>query len=107
MTKPNDLCTCGHKREAHIYWDGACRPGFVCADHCTEFRAAIKYELLVKVERDEVIARAFHETYELLAPSFNYQTRSESAVPWDEVPQANRRLMRATVMTLLHDGTIR
>ena len=43
----------------------------------------------------EDLAKLFHETYELLAPSFNYKTRKESAKPWDEVPEDNKRLMIA------------
>jgi hypothetical protein len=49
----------------------------------------------------EVIARAFHEAYERLAPEFAYVTRTESAKPWEEVPEANRVLMIATVQDLL------
>lgn len=41
------------------------------------------------------VARRFHETYERLAPAFGYETRRESAVPWDDVPQDNRDLMVA------------
>lgn len=37
-TDPNELCECGHVRSAHIYHEGACRPGRVCATGCTEFR---------------------------------------------------------------------
>ena len=40
-------------------------------------------------------ARLFHETYERLAPTFGYETRRESAVPWEDVPEDNRRLMTA------------
>lgn len=47
------------------------------------------------------LARMFHENYERLAPSFGYETRRESAVPWDEVPEQNRSLMRATVAATL------
>lgn len=54
----------------------------------------------------EIIARAFHEAYEELAPRFNYETREESAVEWDDVPQGNRDLMVATVTKLLEDGVI-
>src|SRR5690606_31383284 len=32
---------------------------------------------------------------------FGYETRRESAVPWDEVPEQNRSLMRATVAAVL------
>lgn len=41
------------------------------------------------------IAQAFHEAYERLAPSYGYETRRESAVPWADVPEQNRALMTA------------
>lgn len=47
------------------------------------------------------VARLFHETYERLAPDFGYRTREASAKPWDEVPEANRNLMVATVSEVL------
>jgi len=53
-------------------------------------------------EADE-LARKFHETYEALAPSFGYNTRSDSAVPWAQVPEANRKLMVATVRVVAGD----
>jgi hypothetical protein len=31
------LCRCGHARYKHIYYEGACRPGFVCATACAHF----------------------------------------------------------------------
>lgn len=43
----------------------------------------------------EQLAQLFHETYERLAPDFGYKTREASAVPWSEVPPANKRLMIA------------
>lgn len=49
----------------------------------------------------ELLARTFHETYEKLAPEHGYRTREESAVPWDQVPEANRRLMVATCGAIL------
>lgn len=39
----------------------------------------------------EAEARLFHEAYERLAPSFGY----ESAVPWEDLPEDNKRLMAA------------
>lgn len=45
----------------------------------------------------EALAQAFHEAYERLAPSFGYETRRESAVPWEQVPEQNRALMVAVV----------
>lgn len=47
------------------------------------------------------LARRFHETYERLAPSFGYETRRASAVPWEEVPEQNRALMTAVAAELL------
>jgi hypothetical protein len=43
----------------------------------------------------ERIARMFHETYERLAPEHGYETRRESAVPWEDVPENNLALMVA------------
>jgi hypothetical protein len=49
----------------------------------------------------ESLAEAFHEAYERLAPSFGYKTREASAVPWAEVPDANRGLMIAVAGEVL------
>lgn len=54
----------------------------------------------------ENVARAFHESYERLAPEHGYETREESAVPWDEVPESNRSLMVAVAADLLERGVI-
>lgn len=42
------------------------------------------------------LAKRFHEAYERLAGNHGYQTRKDSAVPWDEVPTKNKTLMIAT-----------
>lgn len=55
----------------------------------------------------ETIARRFHETYERLAPEHGYETREESAKPWEEVPDNNKSLMMAVVAKLLDEGTIK
>lgn len=47
------------------------------------------------------LAKKFHDTYERLAPSHGYETRKESAVPWDEVPANNKSLMTAVCAELL------
>jgi hypothetical protein len=57
--------------------------------------------------RADHIAEQFHQEYEALAPLVGYRTRDESAVPWSEVPTANKNLMRATVTRLLERGVIR
>lgn len=43
----------------------------------------------------EDVARRFHEVYETLAPSFGWETQERSSVPWDELPEENRKLMVA------------
>jgi hypothetical protein len=43
----------------------------------------------------ECLARLFHDTYERLAPQHGYETRKASAVPWEDVPAANKSLMVA------------
>jgi hypothetical protein len=58
------------------------------------------------LDQAERIASQFHEAYERLAPEFDYNTREASAVPWEEVPEANRNLMIAVVNELLENGTI-
>lgn len=52
------------------------------------------------------VAHRFHEVYETLAPKFGYETRPESAVPWADVPENNKALMRAVVDVLATEGTI-
>jgi hypothetical protein len=59
------------------------------------------------LEQDaERVARAFHETYERLAPHYGYDTREASARPWSQVPDNNRNLMIATSRELLRSGLI-
>ena len=54
----------------------------------------------------ERIAQQFHENYERLAPDYGYETREESSVSWEEVPEDNKQLMIATVQALLDQGVI-
>jgi hypothetical protein len=49
----------------------------------------------------EETARRFHEAYERLAPSFGYETRTESRAPWEQVPAHNRALMKAVCAEVL------
>lgn len=49
----------------------------------------------------DALARQFHETYERLAPQFGYETRKESAKPWSDVPENNKRLMIAVCAEIL------
>lgn len=52
----------------------------------------------------ERLAQRFHETYERLAPDYGYTTRRDSAVPWADVPEQNKRLMIAVCAEILADG---
>lgn len=49
----------------------------------------------------EELAKKFHEAYERLAPGFGYETRKESAKPWADVPENNRKLMTAVCAEVL------
>ncbi len=49
------------------------------------------------------LARRFHALYEAMAPNFGYETRKESSVPWDDVPEPNRGLMLAVAKVLLSE----
>ena len=54
------------------------------------------------LQRDgECLARMFHIQYEALAPLYNYETRKESRVEWEAVPEANKTLMVAVAKQLL------
>jgi hypothetical protein len=54
----------------------------------------------------EQIARYFHQEYESLAPLFGYETREASAVPWSQVPLANKMLMITVIENLHRRGII-
>lgn len=54
----------------------------------------------------DFIASEFHKKYEDLASSYGYETRKESAKPWEDVPAQNKELMRAVVSQLIKDGVI-
>lgn len=64
----------------------------------------------MKLEKDPAeidrVASRFHEAYERLAPGEGYSTRELSAVPWADVPEPNKRLMRAVVGELMLRGII-
>ncbi len=49
----------------------------------------------------ESVARFFHEAYERLAPYFSYETREATRVPWENVPERNKRLMIAATSEVL------
>lgn len=47
------------------------------------------------------LARVFHDTYESLAPVYDYKIRTTSAVPWEDVLENNRKLLIATIEVVL------
>jgi uncharacterized caspase-like protein len=49
----------------------------------------------------ESVAKLFHETYERLAPYYNYESRKETRVPWEQVPEQSKRLMIAVTTEVL------
>ncbi len=49
----------------------------------------------------EQLAKFFHDTYERLAPDYSYETRKDSSVEWDRVPENNKRLMIAVADEVL------
>lgn len=55
----------------------------------------------------EGVAKAFHRTYEALAPDHGYETREESRTDWADVPEENRGLMVATAGALIEQGVVR
>jgi hypothetical protein len=59
------------------------------------------------MSRAQEIASNFHESYERQAQQFGYKTREASAVPWSDVPSANKELMIAVAQDLLDRGVIR
>ena len=58
------------------------------------------------MDTHERIAAAFHREYEDRAPSYGYETRKDSAVQWEQVPENNRELMIAVVAGLCRQGII-
>ena len=58
------------------------------------------------MDRAEVVAREFHEAYERLAPQYGYDTRTDTKVAWEDVPNENKALMIATCRDLLERHVI-
>lgn len=80
----------------------------VCTKHNEHGRAATP-PLAQQQEglEAEQLAKLFHETYERLAPQFGYETRKDSARPWADVPEKNKRLMIAVCTELLAIRSLR
>jgi len=53
------------------------------------------------MDQAEELAKIFHDLYEKMAPTFDYQTQDASAVPWEDVPANNKQLMIAVCREIL------
>jgi hypothetical protein len=51
----------------------------------------------------EQLAEFFHETYERLAPEFDYKTRKKSRKPWIDLPLNHQNLMVAVCNEVLKE----
>lgn len=57
--------------------------------------------LAMPVPDAESVAKLFHDTYERLAPFFDYETREATRAPWEQIPEQNKRLMITVVTEIL------
>lgn len=57
-------------------------------------------------DRIENIAREFHDAHERLAHDHHYKTPIESRAGWALIPEKQRKLIKATVRSLITDGII-
>lgn len=62
-------------------------------------------EFRERLPTPEALAQKFHDFYEAIAPQYGYKTREASAVPWDKVPELNRKVMVATCSAILDSLT--
>jgi hypothetical protein len=77
-----------------------CDMGLPCGK-CSESSGAAHEVSPPSPDWAENWAKDFHDTYERAAPKFGYETRKESAKPWAEVPENNRKLMIAVCAEVL------
>lgn len=88
MSPQESGCPCGRFPDPGVKPRGGC--------WCAEEDAADREEIVA-----DIVAAAFHDHYERLAPQFGYETREDSRKAWGDVPEQNRALMRATVRSLM------
>lgn len=60
------------------------------------YEAPVSAQPALHAMTDEEIAKAFHDTYERLGPSFGWDTQQRCKREFDELPPENKRLMIAT-----------
>jgi hypothetical protein len=54
-------------------------------------------------DKYEILAKLFHHHYERLAPLYSYDTRDETRVDWDFLPENNKKLMIETIKHSLNE----
>ena len=59
-----------------------------------------------EMDEDELLAARFHCAYEAFALKHGYDTRKESAVPWEDVPAINKAVMISTAREILSMGYV-
>ncbi len=47
----------------------------------------------ITMSEEEQLAKFFHTLFDALAPVYEYPTREDPRLPWDELPANYRRLM--------------
>ena len=85
-------------------WDGNREDGLKIKDLIEAHFDMV--ERVCQIISEKVSAKVFHESYERLAPLFDYNTRKESAVDWKDVPIKNKKLMIA-VCTEIQQAVIK
>lgn len=58
------------------------------------------------MNKAEQLAKRFHDYYEEMASQFGYETRKDSSVEWEKVPENNKRLMIAVCQRILDEEII-
>lgn len=54
----------------------------------------------------ESLCHVMHDAYEAAATQAGWETQARSRVPWEDVPEANKVTMRASVAALLDALTL-
>ncbi len=52
----------------------------------------------------EQLANRFHDLYEEMASQYGYETRRDSSVEWENVPDNNKQLMIAVCRRILEEN---
>ena len=67
-----------------------------------EARLRVAQEALA-LPSPETLAMLFHRNYERLAPEHGWETRDETRVPWQALPENMRKLMVAVAEKILEE----